>query len=95
MEVLVFAFKMSTVDSVATFKARVESLVLGSYWKKFGENGWDTHGTFAFSCMVTPGAMDPTASGIFDTEVVLPLLGDKNHKDKAKLRRLQGPSLRE
>ena len=76
------------IDSVATFKARVEILLLGSYWKRFVDNGWDTYGTFAFSCMVTPGAMDPNAATIFDDEVVLPLLGDSKHKDKAKLRRL-------
>ena len=58
---------MSTIDSVATFKARVQVLQLGAYWDKFVASGWETYGTFAFSCMATPGAMDQAASDIFDT----------------------------
>ena len=79
---------MSTIDSVATFKARVVQIELGKYWDKFVDNGWETFGNFAFATIATPGSMDMAAADIFDTEVVLPLLGAKVHRDKAKLRRL-------
>lgn len=79
---------MSAIDSVATFRARVEHLEIGGVWDKFVAAGWKTYGTFAFACTVAPGTMDPAAAALFDTEVVLPLLGAKVHVDKAKLRRL-------
>ena len=47
--------------------------------------GWDTMGSFAFSCSFAPGNADDS---VFIQEVVVPLLGDADHTLKPQLRRL-------
>ena len=47
--------------------------------------GWDTMGSFAFSCSFAPGNSDDS---VFIQEVVVPLLGDADHTLKPQLRRL-------
>jgi hypothetical protein len=76
---------MSSLDSVAVFAKRVEELKLGPYLNEFTTLGWDSMGSFAFSCAFSPGQADDSS---FLSEVVVPLLKDPAHVLKPQLRRL-------
>ena len=76
----------SIVDSVAVFKARVTQIGLPeTVFEGMVNKGWSTFTTFSFSSTYVPGASDDSA---FLDKVVVPLLGERDHKDTAKLRRL-------
>ena len=76
---------MSSLDSVAVFAKRLEELKLGAYFNEFTALGWDSMGSFAFSCAFSPGQADDSS---FINEVVVPLLTDPAHVLKPQLRRL-------
>ena len=76
---------MSSLDSVAVFAKRLEELKLGAYINEFTALGWDSMGSFAFSCAFSPGQADDSS---FINEVVVPLLTDPAHVLKPQLRRL-------
>jgi hypothetical protein len=74
-----------SLDSTAVFAKRVEELKLGPVLNDMLLKGWDTMGSFAFSCSFAPGNSDDS---VFIQEVVVPLLGDADHNLKPQLRRL-------
>ena len=74
-----------SLDSTAVFAKRVEELKLGPVLNDMLLKGWDTMGSFAFSCSFAPGNSDDS---VFIQEVVVPLLGDADHTLKPQLRRL-------
>ena len=73
------------LDSEAVFAKRLSELKLEGFANDFYVKGWDTMGAFAFSCAYSPGSSDDSA---FITEVVVPILGDTNHRLKPQLKRL-------
>ena len=77
---------MSSVDSVAVFMALVEKLGLGTFIPKFIENGWTTHGIFAFAANYKPGFPDDSA--LRDEVLVRLTDGDRDHPIMASVRRL-------
>ena len=79
------SFKMSSVDSEATFEVRVQELELSQHLPRLREQGWTTFGKFAFSSDYIPGAGD---TAVFTRDVVVPTLGREDHPDKYPLRRL-------
>ena len=84
LTLLVSCFASMSLDSTAVFAKRLTELKLGGLLNEFTEKGWDTMGSFAFSCSHSPGG-DETG---FILDVVVPLLGDADHKLKPQLRRL-------
>ena len=77
---------MASVDSVAVFMALVEKLGLGTFIPKFIENGWTTHGIFAFAANYKPGFPDDSA--LRDEVLVRLTDGDRDHPIMASVRRL-------
>ena len=75
---------MALVDSIATFKARVEEIGLGSIYDQFVENGFDSHAAFAFSSSYQPSQSDEKP---FIDNVVVPLVGESKVL-RPKIRRL-------
>lgn len=74
------------VDSAALFQSRCQATGLSAAAiQSLKDKGWGTMGTFAFCASNSPAAVDDT---IFGNRVVLPILGDKDHVDASKLRRL-------
>ena len=76
---------MASVDSEAVFTALLVKLGLSDYLLKFHENGWTSHGAFAFAANYRPGAPD---DGPLRDEVVAKLTGDRTHPILASIRRL-------
>ena len=54
---------------------------------KLAEKGWNTYATFAFCVPSLPGSSE-AAETLFVTRVIEPVLGDPDHADGPKLRRL-------
>ena len=75
----------SLVDSEAVFAARLKALGLEGLGAAFAGRGWTTMSTFAFASSWTPGVGDDTA---FRNAVLLTTLGDANHIDAPKVRKL-------
>ena len=74
----------ATVDSKATFKARVVEFGLGDLYEKMVDRGLVTYAAMAFSCACTPGSGDEKP---FIDQVVTPLVGE-NVARRPALRRL-------
>ena len=72
-------------DSPAVFQARATALGLQEFLAALTTKGWGTLGEFAFAVNFAPGPTDATT---FDTIVVEPITGHKNHAKTAALRRL-------
>ena len=76
---------MSLVDSAAVFEARARSIGLDDQViGQMGLRGWVSHAKYAFSVATTPGGDEQ----IFADGVIVPLLGNADHRDAPKLRRL-------
>ena len=76
---------MSLVDSAAVFEARARSIGIDDQViAQMGLRGWVSHATYAFSVATTPGGDEQ----IFADGVIVPLLGNADHRDAPKLRRL-------
>eukprot|EP00435_Cladocopium_sp_Y103_P039326 s4108_g10.t1 len=76
---------MSLVDSTAVFDARARTIgIPDATLNQMNLRGWTTHATFAFSVATQPG-VDEQA---FIDGVVVPILGQPDHIDAPKLRRL-------
>ena len=74
------------VDSAALFHSRCQATGLaGAAIQALKDKGWGTMGTFAFCASNSPAAVDDAT---FTTKVVIPILGDRDHVDAPKLRRL-------
>jgi len=73
------------VDSSAEFFARVTELQLAEFKEKFEEIGVKTFGELAFATSFSAGSPDETK---FQTELVIPVLGDEKHPKRGALRRL-------
>ena len=79
----------SVVDSVPTFKRRLEHYGLLEFAKKFEDNNWMTYGDFTFAAVQHTGpAIVPVSDADFATKVVEPLLGDPKHKLANRVARL-------
>ena len=75
------------VDSTALFQSRCQATGLGgAAIQALKDKGWGAMGTFACSESNSPAAVDDTT---FINEVVVPVLGDRDHVDAPKLRRLR------
>ena len=74
------------VDSTALFKSRclATGLTDASY-NALTDKGWGTLGTFAFCASNSPATV---TDAVFAEKVVQPILGDRDHADAPKLRRL-------
>ena len=75
----------SLVDSEQVFFSRLKSLELEDFKNKFEENRWTTIAKFAYSCSYVPGSSDDT---VFQTEIVMKILGDLSHEKIPVVRRL-------
>eukprot|EP00438_Fugacium_kawagutii_P031543 Skav209364 [mRNA] locus=scaffold1388:122952:124220:- [translate_table: standard] len=75
----------SLIESEAVFAARLKALGLESLLPTFVGKGWKTMSTFAFASSWTPGVGDDSA---FKSKVLVPLLGDEDHQDVPKVRKL-------
>eukprot|EP00435_Cladocopium_sp_Y103_P067316 s126_g29.t2 len=76
---------MSLVDSTAVFDTRARTIgIPDATLNQMNLRGWTTHATFAFSVATQPG-LDEQA---FIDGVVVPILGQPDHIDAPKLRRL-------
>eukprot|EP00435_Cladocopium_sp_Y103_P001953 s3084_g1.t1 len=74
------------VDSTALFKARCQAAGLAeAAITALTNRGWGTMGTFAFCASNSPATM---TDAVFAEKVVQPILGDREHVDAPKLRRL-------
>jgi hypothetical protein len=74
------------VDSTALFKSRCQATGLSdAAVTALTDKGWGTLGTFAFCVSNTPSAI---SDATFAEKVVLPILGDRDHSDAPRLRRL-------
>ncbi|CAJ1459680.1 unnamed protein product, partial [Effrenium voratum] len=79
---------MSLVDSAPVFAARCRAVGLtAEAVTKLAEKGWNTYATFAFCVPSLPGSSE-AAETLFVTRVIEPVLGDPDHADGPKLRRL-------
>ena len=74
---------MSVVDSTGVFYARLAALGLSGLKENFDAQGWNTHGSFAFSCSFNPGAENAELQSD-----VIPLLTGGNQVFDARVRRL-------
>ena len=63
----------SHVDSVATFRARVEDIGLGELWDKMAAMKINTYAAYAFGANFTPGSPDETP---FIEGIVKPSAGE-------------------
>ena len=74
------------LDSTALFKSRclATGLTDASY-TALTDKGWGTLGTFAFCASNSPATV---TDAVFAEKVVQPILGDRDHADAPKLRRL-------
>ena len=76
---------MSLVDSNAVFEARARSIgIPEQFITAMGLRGWTSHATFSFSVATQPGADEQ----VFMDGVITPVLGNPDHPDAPKLRRL-------
>lgn len=76
---------MSLVDSTAVFETRAKAIGLtDGVLRAMALRGWSTHGTYAFAVATQPGADEQ----VFADGVLIPVLGNVDHPDAAKLRRL-------
>ena len=76
---------MSLVDSTPVFEARARAIGIDDQViTQMGLRGWVSHATYAFSVATTPGGDEQ----IFADGVITPLLGNADHRDAPKLRRL-------
>eukprot|EP00435_Cladocopium_sp_Y103_P072170 s444_g39.t1 len=74
------------VDSAALFKSRCQATGLSdAAIATLTGKGWGTLGTFAFCASNSPATM---TDAVFIEKVVVPVLGDRDHVDASKLRRL-------
>ena len=74
------------VDSTALFRARCLATGLNEgAITALTNKGWGTLGTFAFCASNSPSTVTDT---VFAEKVVLAILGDREHADAPKLRRL-------
>ena len=74
------------VDSTALFRSRCHATGLTeAAITALTDKGWGTLGTFAFCASNSPATVTDT---IFAEKVVQPILGDRDHVDAPKLRRL-------
>ena len=74
------------VDSTALFRARCLATGLSeASVAALTDKGWGTLGTFAFCASNSPA---PITDDVFAENVVQPILGDRDHTDAPKLRRL-------
>ena len=71
--------------SAAVFNARIVQLNLQEHKPRFLAAGWLTHADLAFAPGYVPGKAEDDS---FRTDIVLRGLGDLEHKDKDKMRRL-------
>ena len=76
---------MSLVDSNAVFESRARTIGISDrVLTNMGLRGWTTHATYAFSVATQPGADEQA----FMDGVITPILGNPDHPDAPKLRRL-------
>ena len=76
---------MSLVDSNAVFESRARAIgIPEQVITAMGLRGWTKHATFAFSVATQPGADEQA----FMDGVITPVLGNPDHPDAPKLRRL-------
>ena len=76
---------MSLVDSTAVFETKAKAIGLtDGVLRAMALRGWSTHGTYAFAVATQPGADEQ----VFADGVLIPVLGNVDHPDAAKLRRL-------
>ena len=76
---------MSLVDSNAVFESRARTIgISDQVLTNMGLRGWTTHATYAFSVATQPGADEQA----FMDGVITPILGNPDHPDAPKLRRL-------
>lgn len=76
---------MSLVDSTAVFESRARTIGLSDQViTALAVRGWGSHATFAFAVATQPGADEQA----FADGVLVPILGQADHPDSAKLRRL-------
>ena len=76
---------MSLVDSNAVFESRARaSGIPDQVITNMGLRGWTTHATYAFSVATQPGADEQA----FMDGVITPILGNPDHPDAPKLRKL-------
>ena len=74
------------VDSTALFRARCSATGLSeAAITALTDKGWGTLGTFAFCASNSPSTV---TDAVFAEKVVLAVLGDRDHADAPKLRRL-------
>ena len=74
------------VDSTALFRSRCLATGLSeAAITALTDKGWGTVGTFAFCASNSPSTLTDT---VFIDKVVQPILGDRDHADAPKLRRL-------
>ena len=66
--------KMSDLDSVAVFRARMGTLRIGDLWEKFEGLGWSSMGTFAFAASVNFGG-GQVDEAMFSERIITPLFG--------------------
>ena len=77
---------MSLVDSNAVFESRALAIgVPQATTNALALRGWVTHATFAFAVATNPAAGDDQA---FVNGVLIPVLGQEDHVESPKLRRL-------
>ena len=77
---------INSLDSVAVFKQRALQIGLKeSAIEELQKKGWETLASLAFSSGHIPGQGNDE---VFVDKVIVPILGDANHVDAAKLRRL-------
>ena len=74
-----------SVDSSAVFSDRVHQLGLGDHLEAFNQAGWHTYADVAFSTSYLPGQPEDAR---FANDILVRGLGQQDHKDKDKLRRL-------
>ena len=75
------------IDSAAAFKERYcdSTIQLGAHAKNFEDAGWFTFADLVFSTTFTPQNGEEER---YNADIVVKGLGDVNHKDRTKLRRL-------
>ena len=75
------------VDSAAAFTDRYcdNTMQLGAHAKRFADAGWHTYADLVFSTTFTPQNGDEES---YVRDIVMKGLGDVNHGDRTKLRRL-------
>ena len=75
------------VDSAAAFKERYcdETMQLGAHVKRFEDAGWSTYADLVFSTTFT---LHNGEEERYKADILMVGLGDLNHKDRTKLRRL-------